>query len=241
MLFINSELISILEEVNVGIKEILYFDKPDRTNSDEMVNFAKKRMLESGIKTAVIAWSSGYTVRKFMEAAKGSGLNIVTVTNPKDEDLPVGTKVKDSDNTKFKGPVSITAEIRAELEKQGVKVGYLMPDIFNLKTTFWLKDEYRAARAKMVRLGFPENVDLLDLDVGADLSPLNMISQGLRVGVGCAILAVKNGLVPEGETVVTMAGTSTAAILQVSANPRKCVIKELIGFERGRSETVGPK
>ena len=227
----------------MNIKEILYFDKPERTNSDEMVVFAKKRMQELGVKTAVIAWSSGYTVRKFMEIAKGSGLKIVAVTNPKDADLPVGKKFEDSDDIKkrFRGPVSISEETKTELEKQGVKVCYLMPDIFNLKTTFWFRDDYREARAKMARLGLPENVDLLDLDVGADLSPLNMISQGLRVGVGCAILAVKAGLVSEGETVLTIAGTSTAAILQVSANSRKCAIKELIGFERGRSETVGSK
>ena len=42
-----------------AVKEILYFDKPDRTNSDEMVKFAKKRMDDLGVRNAVIVWSSG--------------------------------------------------------------------------------------------------------------------------------------------------------------------------------------
>jgi len=83
------------------VKEILYFDKPDRTNSDEMVKFAKKRMDDLGVRNVVIVWSSGYTMRKFQEVVKGEKLNIVAVTNPSPNSPAKGTMpiiIRDTDN-----------------------------------------------------------------------------------------------------------------------------------------------
>jgi len=60
------------------IKEIIYLDKPDQANTDEMVKFAKKRMDDLGIRNAVIVYSSGYTMTKFREVIKGEkGLNVI--------------------------------------------------------------------------------------------------------------------------------------------------------------------
>jgi hypothetical protein len=225
------------------IREMFYFEKPERKNTDEMVKIAKKRLEETGIKTVVIAWSTGYTLRKFQEVSQGMQLNIVTVTNPKGGSFPITIRPTDKEETRIwkekqlksgitEIPMSISDELRKELESQGIKVAYLMPDYLNLKTINQENPDYRGARAKAAIFGLPPHLDLTDLDVGADLSPLNMMSQGVRISIGLAILAVKNGLVPEGTTVLTMAGTASATILQVSANPRNCYIREILGFER---------
>ncbi|MFC2070140.1 hypothetical protein ACFLTB_03070, partial [Chloroflexota bacterium] len=77
-------------------KKILYFDIPDQSNIDEMIEVAEKRRQDLGINTVVMAWSSGYTLRKYQEVAKGKKLNIVVVTNAKDAHMPI--VIRDSDD-----------------------------------------------------------------------------------------------------------------------------------------------
>ena len=100
------------------IKEIMYFDKPDKKNADELVKFAVKRMDEMGIKNVVVAWSSGYTVRKFLETVgpNRKDLNIVAGTNPSPHSIsrgrqPIVIKEKDSAQTR---------KFREDLLKKGI-------------------------------------------------------------------------------------------------------------------------
>jgi len=53
------------------------------------------------------------------------------------------------------------------------------------------------------------------------------------------VVAVDRGLVPEGETVLSIAGTGfagggagTAAVLRASSKARGCLVKEILGFPR---------
>ena len=226
-----------MKEKRMEVREIVYFEKRERQNTDEMLKVVKKRLEETRIQTVVIAWSTGYTFRKFQEITKGARLNVVAVTNPR-----VGSSLSLKGELKLGGTEALrplTEEIQKELEKGGVKVCYLMPDYFNFKTTLAGNEDYRAARTKLTIFGLPSHLDLLDVDAGADLSPLNMMSQGVRVSIGCSIIAVKNGLIPEGTTILAMAGIASAVILQVSANPRKCYIREIIGFERNPALSAG--
>jgi hypothetical protein len=55
------------------------------------------------------------------------------------------------------------------------------------------------------------------------------------VCTGCTVLAVKNGCIPEGDLTLAIAGMSTALILRASAIVKNCLVKEIIGFERGSS------
>ncbi|MBS7641443.1 MAG: hypothetical protein QXJ19_00890 [Candidatus Bathyarchaeia archaeon] len=207
------------------IKEIIYFDKPYlRTNTDEMVEFAAKRLKELNLRTVVIAWETGYTFWKFLEAAERHGLkdklNIVVVTNPK------GAILKGRH-------VSIDDETRAKLEGIGVKVCYLR-DYFQIGEPF---DETRPSdykeRLNILRaFGVSPYVRPLDLAVGTDLSLLTIISQGFRVCVGITVLATKNGLIPEGEYVLALGGISTGLILRASSDARRCLVKEILGYDR---------
>ncbi len=70
---------------NIEIKEIMYFERPRRSNTDRLLEFVMPKIKSLGINHVMIAWSSGYTLRKFLEVTENLGvkLNIVTVTNPK--------------------------------------------------------------------------------------------------------------------------------------------------------------
>jgi len=57
--------------------------------------------------------------------------------------------------------------------------------------------------------------------------------------VGVTVVAVNNGFVSEGETVLSIAGTGfagggadTAAILRASSSVRGCLIREILAFPK---------
>ncbi|MFC2070349.1 hypothetical protein ACFLTB_04165 [Chloroflexota bacterium] len=232
------------------VKEILYFDNSEKTNADEMTKFAKKRADELGIKNVVVVWSSGYTLTKFMEAAGDTKYNVVAVTNPSPHAvmrgmMPIVVSPRDSAEVRkhkeeqlaqgiTEVSVTISDETKAELEKQGIKVCYLN-DWFNLGEPLALTDEWGGRRGIIERFGVGAHIRPLDIDAGADLSPYTTISQGVRVCVGCTILAVKNGIIADGETVLALGGRCTALVLRAGKTAKTTIIKEIIGYERGSS------
>ena len=229
------------------VKEILYFDKPDQANTDEMVEFAIKRVADSEIRRALIVYSSGHTFRKFQEVTKNAGLKFDTVveTNAKGAHMPIVIRPEDNEETKRwkedqlkKGItgtfISITDETREEMEKQGIKV-YYVPDYLGLGEPLAEREGGNPRRAKLAPFVIPQDLRPLDIDAGWDLSILTIVSQGLRVCVGCMVVAVQNGLIPEGETVLTIGGRATALIMQAGSSAKTCLIKEIIGYDRGSS------
>lgn len=207
-----------------SVKEIIYFEKPYlRSNTDKMVDFAIKRLKELKLQTVVIAWDSGYTLRKFLEAAEKArlkDLNIIAVTNPK------GAILRGKH-------VSIDDETRLELERKGVKVCYLK-DYFQVGEPLdeTRPDDYKERLNILKSFGVSPYVRPLDLAVGTDLSLLTIISQGFRVCVGITVIAVKNGLISEGDYVLALAGIATALILRANSNARRCLVKEILGYDR---------
>ncbi len=233
------------------IKEIMYFDRPERRNTDLLIPFAVKRMEELGIKNVVVVWSSGYTVRKFMEIVpKRDHLNVIAVTNPSPHsisrgvmpvvitarDTPEQRKMKEEQLKKGITEVTTTIsdEVKAELESKGLKVCYLNDDLM-LGEPLALGKENSGRRARLLPFGVGLHIRPLDIDSGGDLSPYTTISQGFRVCIGCTILAVKYGFIPEGEMVMAIGGRSTALVLRAGMKPKTTIVKEIVGFERGSS------
>ncbi|MFC2070475.1 hypothetical protein ACFLTB_04820 [Chloroflexota bacterium] len=237
----------------MAIKEIMYFDKAERSNTDELVPFAKKRMEELGIRHVVIVHGSGYTLDKFLEETKDikDKLNIITVANPSPHSQSRGAMpivIRDTDNEEARkrkeeqlkqGITEVSATIsdekKADLEKKGVKVLYLIDDIY-LGEVEW--GGIPAGNRERLAAFMPEfltDIGPLDTDAGVQLKTFTIISQGFRVALGCTILAVKNGLIPEGEPVLAMGGVSTALVLRAGPKIYTCLVKEIIGFERGSS------
>src|SRR4030043_411410 len=204
---------------NKEIKEIMYFEKPGMKNIDPMIKFVTGKIKTLGVKHVMIAWSSGYTLKKFLEATKGlkPRLNIAVVTNPKGG--TIGNR-----------KVSIDDATRAELEKKGIKVCYLNDDL-HLGEPVSPSPQQKRMR-DMLLPWVPAHIDPLSMDAGVDLSLLLILSQGFRVCVGCLGLAVNHGLIPEGERVLCLSGKATALILQAGNTARTCYVKEILGFER---------
>ena len=213
---------------NIEIKEIMYFEKPGMKNIDPMIEFVVPRIKSLGVKHVMIAWSSGYTLKKFLEATKDvkPKLNIAVVTNPK------GGMIG-------KRKVSIDDATREELEKKGIKVCYLNDDLHLGEPMS--PDPQQKRMRDMLLPWLPAHIDPLSMDAGVDLSLLLILSQGFRVCVGCLVLAVKHGLIPEGERVLCLAGKATALVLQAGKTARTCYVKEILGFERNSDWLQLPK
>ncbi len=213
---------------NMEIKEILYFEKPGRSNTDTMIEFVTRKIETLGLHHVMIAWSSGYTLRKFLEATKNLKLklDIAAVTNPKGG--TIGGR-----------NVSIDDETRKELEEKGIKVCYLNDDL-KLGEPASPSPHQKFLR-DMLLPWLPAHIDPLSLDVGVDLSLLLILSQGFRVCVGCLVLAVKHGLIPEGERVLCLAGQATALVLQAGSTARTCYVKEILGYELNSDWLQMPK
>jgi hypothetical protein len=205
---------------NTEIKEILYFRKPaGRSNTNKMLDFIVGKIESMNLRHVMIAWSSGYTLRKFLEMTGylKVKLGITAVTNPKGG--TIGGR-----------SVSIDDETREELEGKGIKVCYLNDDL-RLGEPMAPTPEQKYMREQLLPW-MPFHIDPLSLDVGWDTSLLLIISQGFRVCVGCLALAVKHGLIPEGEKVLCLAGSATACIMIANASPRFCYVDEIFCYER---------
>jgi hypothetical protein len=205
---------------NTEIKEILYFKKPaGRSNTNKMLDFITDKIEFLNVRHVMIAWSSGYTLRKFLEVTEDLmiELDITTVTNPKG-----GTIGGMS--------VSIDDETRDELEGKGIKVCYLNDDL-RLGEPMSPSPEQKHMRDQLLPW-MPAHVDPLSLDIGWDTSLLLTISQGFRVCIGCLALAAKHGLIPEGERVLCLGGSATACVVIANASPRYCYVEEILCYER---------
>jgi hypothetical protein len=215
-------------ERKTEIKEIMYFEKSGRQNTNRMLEFVTGKIETLGLRYVMIAWSSGYTLRKFLEATKNLKLklDITTVTNP--QGGTIGGR-----------NVSIDDKTREELEKKGVKVCYLNDDLRLGEPMS--PDPHQKFLRDMLLPWLPAHIDPLSMDVGMDLSLLLIISQGFRVCVGCLALAVKHGLIPRGERVLCLAGTATACVMEASASPRTCYVKEILSYERNSDWSQMPR
>ena len=238
-------------------KDIIYFEEPGPANTDDLLQIAKSRVEALAIKTVVIASQAGVTVKRFLELSKDMPLDIVAVTNPKGPGLNItvlydkyeeSRKIKEDYRTRgiTHFQCSISDEDRMEFEKAGVRVAE-QKDYLNIGDPWGLQDEeqlserdlaWKANRAKL-RPFIPSHIRPLDVEAGADLSLLNIISKGFRVLVGATVVAVHHGLVPEGETILAIAGTGfagggadTAAILRAGGKAKSCLVREILGFPR---------
>jgi hypothetical protein len=236
----------------MAVKQILYFDTSTRDNTEEGVKFAANRMEELGIKHVVIAWSRGDTTRAFQKALENSNAkpNIIVVTNPSPHSpsrgvMPLVITPRDSEFTrKWKEEkikqgitelsVTIQDDEREELEKQGLRVCYLT-DNFLLGEPHALGGKQMSSRAKLANFGLRPHVRPLDMDAGRDLSLLTIISQGFRVCVGCTAIATRNEFIPEGETVLAIAGLCTSLVLRAGSTVMTTLVKEIVTLDRGSS------
>lgn len=90
----------------VELSEITYFEKGGKQNTEETLNIARKYTEKNGIKSVVVASTTGYTMEKAAEVFKGFNLVVITHVSsfkePNTQELPL--------------------DLRERLEAEGVKV-----------------------------------------------------------------------------------------------------------------------
>ncbi len=228
----------------IETKKIIYFNEPGPANTEHILDLARERVETLGIRQVIIAAQTGVTVRKFIEVAGDLNLNIVAVTNPKEAKMAVSVLYNKYEKTKMlkddyrrQGVEHFTSAVSEEdreyFERQGIRVCYIQ-DILGIGGRG--PDEQRDIRSKLNPF-MPRHLRPLDIEAGADLSLLTIISQGFRVLIGITVVSVDRGFVPEGETVLSIAGTGfagggadTAAVLRAGSSVKRCLVKEILGF-----------
>ena len=178
-------------------QKIIYFDKPGKENTDEVLRIANKRAKELGIKNILVASTVGDTAVKAVDVFKG--LRVIIVTH--------AAGARDPNTQEF------TEANKKIVESKG---GIL------LTTTHALGGLVRA----MNQVTLPQ-AGQTGAAVDIVAQTLRVLGQGMKVVCEIAAMAADAGLVRTDEEVIAVAGTGaggrgadTAVVLQ-PANAHK--------------------
>ena len=162
-------------------KKIWYFEKPGPSNTDDAARFAVVRAQELGIRTVVVASSSGKTAGIFHEAMKGSGIDLVVVTHV------VGfTKA---------GEWEFSRDTARQLEDQGVKI---------VTGTHALSGLERAL-SRSPKVGGGSRTEAI-----AEAFR-RIVAVGMKVAVECVLIAADQGTIGVDKEVIAVGGTASGA------------------------------
>jgi hypothetical protein len=174
-------------------KNIFYFDACGQINTEKTLKLAIQRANELGINKLVVASETGLSAFKAAEMLRNSGINLIVVTsaaNTKIENTAIG-------DLKIGIPDS---KMWVKLEKSGARIVRATDPLYNIGAAF-------------------EHKGILTLATIIRLC-LKMISSGTAVCIAATLMATDNGLVKEGEEVVTVAGSwvglDTALVVQAT-------------------------
>lgn len=171
----------------------VYFENPGKENTDETLLLAKQRAQELGIKTILVASTTGETAVKAVEALKG--FRVIVVCHSAGFVEPNTQEFTDGN--------------RKIVESKGVPI---------LATTHAFGGLCRSMRQSSIP-GVPTTYIIGDIVA----STLRMFGQGMKVVCEIATMAADSGLVRTDEDVIAVAGTGagkagrgadTAVVLQ---------------------------
>ena len=162
-------------------KTCYYFEKPGAGNTRDAARFAIERAKELGLKTVIVASSSGETARVFFDAMMGTGLSLVVVTHV------MGFAKA--------GEWEFSEQTAKDLRKQGVKI---------VTGTHALSGLERAL-SKSPKVGGTSRTEAIAEALR------RVIAVGLKVAVECVLIAADQGAVGIDEEVIAVGGTASGA------------------------------
>jgi hypothetical protein len=161
-------------------KDITYFRYCGEVNTEKVLRLAKKRCEELGIHQVVIASETGRSALKAVEVLRGTGVQIIVVTH-----YPAKTWGPQGDI-----PIGLRraeyTEILKELVENGVKVAQGSLPF--------------APPSRSIEWDYPTPEGVVD-------KTLELFGAGTKIAIEVAIMATDAGEVPEGEEIITCAGT----------------------------------
>jgi len=162
-------------------KKCYYFDIPGAANTEDAARFSIERARELGLKTIVVASTSGRTAQVFFDAMKGSGLQLVVVTHVVGFTKP--------------GEWEFSHETAENLRKNGVTI---------VTGTHALSGLERAL-SRSPKVGGGSRTEAIAEALR------RTVAVGLKVAVECVLIAADQGTIGVIEEVIAVGGTASGA------------------------------
>jgi hypothetical protein len=162
-------------------KNIWYFETPGPANTADAARFSLERAKELGLKTIVVASTSGSTAEIFFAAMKGSGLNLIVVSHVMGFAKP--------------GEWEFSQEIADHLRGLGVRI---------VTGTHALSGLERAI-SRSPKIGGGSRSDAIAESLR------RTVAVGLKVAVECVLIAADQGAIGINEEVIAVGGTYSGA------------------------------
>jgi hypothetical protein len=191
-------------------KKIYYFDKPGAENTVDAARFAVERAREIGVKTIIVASSSGKTAQVFFNTMKGSGLALVVVTHVVGFAKP--------------GEWEFDTAVAAGLQKEGVTI---------VTGTHALSGLERAL-SRSPKVGGGSRTEAIAEALR------RIVANGLKVAVECVLIATDHGAVGIDQEVIAVGGTAsgsdTVCVIRPAntANFFDLQVREIVAMPRVR-------
>lgn len=191
-------------------KKAYYFDKPGAENTPDAARFAIERAKESGIKTILVASTSGKTAEVFHTAMKGSGLDLIVISHVFGFSKP--------------GEWEFDKETAARLRSDGVTI---------TTGTHTLSGLERAI-SRSPKLGGSSRTDV----VAETLR--RTVAIGLKVAVECVLIAADQGIIGVDREIIAVGGTASGADTVCVIRPANTAnffdlqVREIVAMPRNR-------
>jgi len=162
-------------------KDIYYFDRPGEENTRDAARMAVERAKSLGIRRILVASTGGSTALAFLEAVKGTGIELVVVTHVVGFSKP--------------GVWEFGAEAAETLRAAGVRI---------VTGTHALSGLERAL-SRSQRVGGGSRTEAIAEALR------RTVAVGLKVAVECTLIAADQGAIPIGEEIIATGGTMNGA------------------------------
>jgi hypothetical protein len=162
-------------------RKTYYFDAPGAENTPDAARFAVERAQELGLAKIVVASTGGRTALAFLDAMKGTDLELIVVTHVVGFTRP--------------GEWEFSPEAAATLREAGAKI---------VTGTHALSGLERAI-SRSPRLGGSSRTEAIAEALR------RIVAIGLKVAVECVLIAADQGAVGVDEEVIAVGGTATGA------------------------------
>jgi len=187
-----------------------YFDTPGEANTEDAARFAVERAREVGIRTVVVASTSGRTALSFLEAMKGTDLRLVVVTHVVGFSKP--------------GVWEFDEKAAETLQAAGATI---------VTGTHALSGLERAI-SRSQKLGGASRTEAIAEALR------RTVAVGLKVAVECVLIAADQGAVRVDEEVVAVGGTMSGADTVCVIRPAHTAtyfdlqVREIVAMPRNR-------
>lgn len=173
-------------------KDIYYFKYKGEINTDNVIEIAKNRALESGIQKLVVASETGRSALRAVKLLKNTNLKLIIVTHYPESTYGPKGKIK----------IGIPEDLRKFFNSMGYPVIQGTRPFVGVERSY--KDGW----------GGPTPHTYIDYLLGG------LFGQGVKIAVEAAIMATDAGALNAGEEIISLAGTfkglDTAILVKTS-------------------------